>query len=96
MAPPDPPPPLPVDLTLPLGPDDLTAPSVFETLEPAEVVDLSPTTQISQSQQSLHLVRITLALCLIGVAWMSGAVAVGIRDAIFDIAVTPVPITSDY
>lgn len=89
------PPPLPVELTLPLGPDDLTAPSVFETFEPAEVVDMTPTNQISQSQQPLHLVRIALTLCLIGVAWMSGAVAVGIRDAVFDIALAPVPV-SDY
>lgn len=85
------PPPLPVDLTLPLGPDDLTAPSVFETFEPAEVVDMTPTSQISQSQQPLHLVRIALALCLIGTAWMSGAVAVGIRDAVFDVVTAPVP-----
>lgn len=87
------PPPLPVDLTLPLGPDDLTAPSVFETFEPAEVVDMTPTNQISQSQQPLHLVRIGLALCVIGVAWMTGAVGVGIRDAVFDVVVAPVPTT---
>lgn len=88
------PPPLPVDLTLPLGPDDLTAPSVFETLEPSEVVDMTPTSQISKSQQPLHLVRIGVALCLIGAAWMTGAVAVGIRDAVFDVVTAPVPVTA--
>lgn len=85
------PPPLPVDLTLPLGPDDLTAPSVFETFDPAEAVDMTPTNQISQSQQALHLVRIGLAVCMIGVAWMTGAVGVGVRDAVFDVVTAPVP-----
>jgi len=76
-----------------MGPDDLTAPSVFETFEPAEAVDMTPTNQISQSQQALQLVRIGLALCLIGSAWMTGAVAVGIRDAVFDVVIAPVPTT---
>lgn len=83
------PPPLPVDLTIHLGPDDLTAPSVFETADPNEAVDMTPVTQITQSLQSLHLVRTCLAICAIGSAWMTGAVGVGIKDAVLDTVSSP-------
>ncbi|ASX03557.1 hypothetical protein [Mycobacterium intracellulare] len=76
------PPPLPVDLTIPMGPDDLTAPPVFDTDDPQPAVDMTPLTQITQSMQSLHLVRATVAVCAIGAAWMIGAVGVGINDSV--------------
>ncbi|GAB4972185.1 hypothetical protein MAHJHV57_53540 [Mycobacterium avium subsp. hominissuis] len=43
---------------------------------------MTPLTQITQSLQSLHLVRATAAVCAIGTAWMIGAVGVGIKDAV--------------
>ena len=78
------PPPPPVDLDLPFGPDDLTAPPVFDVAEPVSAADMTPTTQITQSLQSLHLVKIGLAACAIGAAWMTGAVTIGVKDALTD------------
>lgn len=78
------PPPLPVDLHVPFGPDDLTAPPVFATGEPETAADMTPVTQVTQSLQSLRLVQIGLAVCAIGAAWMIGAVAIGIKDVLTD------------
>ncbi|MBU8819259.1 hypothetical protein KL864_25525 [Mycolicibacterium goodii] len=66
------PPPVPVDLDLPLGPDDLTAPPIFATEDHEEIV--TPTHQIGQSDQSIRLVTSGLVACILGTAWMIGAV----------------------
>jgi len=93
------PPPLPVELTIPIGPDDLTAPPVFDTDDAHTAVDLTPLTQITQSLQSLRLVRAAVAVCAIGTAWMIGAVGVGIKDVLAHTVSSPisaaVPVTSD-
>lgn len=78
------PPPLPIEFNLTLEPDDLTAPAVFDTVDPESVADLTPPTQISQSTQSSKNVLVALAACLIGSVWMVGAVAVGVKNAAVD------------
>jgi hypothetical protein len=71
--------PIPVDLDVPLGPDDLTAPPVFHTAEAAYAADLSP---ISGSTRSGRLVAIGVLVCVIGAAWMTGAVIAGVKDVV--------------
>lgn len=75
------PPPIPVEFNLTLKPDDLTTPAIFETADPESTVDLTPTTQISQSTQSTRLVFTGLAACLIGSVWMLSTVTVGVKHA---------------
>jgi hypothetical protein len=76
------PPPLPLELHLSLEPDDLTAPSVFETADPESAADLAPVSQISQSTQSTRLVYAGLLVCLIGTAWIIGATLMGVKNAV--------------
>lgn len=66
------PPPVPVELDIPLGPDDLTAPPIFLT-EDTEKPAATPV-QIVQSDQPVGLVVAGLLACAIGTAWMIGAV----------------------
>ncbi len=66
------PPPVPVELDIPLGPDDLTAPPIFQT-EDTEQPAAAPA-QITQSDQPVGLVLSGLLACAIGTAWMIGAV----------------------
>jgi hypothetical protein len=51
------PPPMPVEFTLSLEPDDLTAPAVFQTADPESAVDLTPLTQSIQPVHPLGLRR---------------------------------------
>lgn len=67
------PPPVPVDLDLPLGPDDLTAPHIFLTEDDTDEAAIAPF-QITQSDQPVGLVLAGLAACAIGSAWIIGAV----------------------
>ncbi|MDP7707473.1 hypothetical protein [Mycobacterium sp. TY815] len=76
------PPPIPVDFSFSLDPDDLTAPALFEMVDPESAVDLTPVTQISQSAQPTRWAYLGLAACLLGALWMIGAVIVGLNQAI--------------
>lgn len=66
------PPPVPVELELPLGPDDLTAPPIFMTEDADHTAP--PPYQIGPADQPVGLVISGLLASAIGTAWMFGAV----------------------
>lgn len=67
--------PLGADFTVPLGPDDLTAPSVFPRMELERTPDLAVPQHITASRQPLRSVIIAACLCALGCIWMIAAVA---------------------
>ncbi|MBY0286807.1 MAG: hypothetical protein K2X52_06630 [Mycobacteriaceae bacterium] len=73
------PPPISVDLDIPMGPDDMTAPPVFATADAEHPGDLRPT---GGSRGSVRLVIVGLLICAIGSAWMTGAVIAGVKDVV--------------
>lgn len=75
------PPPATVDFTVPLAPDDLTAPPVFDTADaPRSSQDLTPITRAPG--RSPRLIIAALLVCAIGTAWTIGAVVIGVKDVL--------------
>ena len=73
------PPPPPVDLDIPLGPDDLTAPGVFAHLDPQPAGGWAPPRAAPSPQRrpSAAPTVVALALCSTGIAWTLSMTALG-------------------
>jgi hypothetical protein len=73
--------PLPIaaDLDLPMRPDDLTAPPLFETIDIDPAPDMRP---IRTSSRSPGLVVAGLLACAIGSTLMAGSVLWGLKDVV--------------
>ncbi|MCH9736845.1 MAG: hypothetical protein K0U78_20215 [Actinomycetia bacterium] len=83
------PPPPEVDMSVPLLADDLTAPSIFETIEHTESVDLTPLAgPVRPLPQSKTLVLAGVVLNAIGILWTCGAAGVGVKTVISE-SLTP-------
>ena len=67
---------------LPLLPDDMTAPSPFRTIEPADPIDLTPlgAGAVRPMPRSAKLIAIGLILNAAGILWTLAAVGVGIKN----------------
>jgi hypothetical protein len=75
------PPPVTVDFTVPLVPDDLTGPPVFDTVDtPRSSQDLTPVTR-ARGRYPLLIVA-ALLICTIGIAWTLGEVAVSVKSTL--------------
>lgn len=72
--------PLPVDLHLPIGPDDLTAPPVFLTGELPDHQSRRPPTTSDPNKTSTAPIIIALILAAAGTAWITTAVIAGVID----------------
>lgn len=70
-----------VTLTLPLLPDDMTAPSPFRTIEPADPIDRTPlgAGAVRPMPRSGKLIVVGLILNAAGIVWTLAAVGVGIK-----------------
>lgn len=70
-----------VTLTLPLLPDDMTAPSPFRTIEPADPIDRTPlgAGAVRPMPRSSKLIVAGLVLNAVGIVWTLAAVGVGIK-----------------
>jgi len=70
-----------VTLTLPLLPDDMTAPSPFRTIEPADPIDRTPlgAGAVRPMPRSAKLIAVGLILNAAGIVWTLAAVGVGIK-----------------
>ena len=79
--------PIAVDLNLPMGPDDLTAPPLFATVDIDPAPDMRP---LRTSSRSATLVVGGLLACATGSIWMTGAVLWGLKDVLVQ------PLSSEY
>lgn len=83
------PPPPQVDMSVPLLPDDLTAPSIFDTVEHTESVDMTPLAgPVRPLPQSKTLVLASVVLNVLGILWTITGVAVGVKTVISE-SLTP-------
>lgn len=77
------PPPPQVDMSVPLNPDDITAPSIFDTAEHTEAVDLTPLAgPVRPLPQSKTLVLAGVILNILGIIWTCTGVVVGVTTVI--------------
>ncbi len=74
--------PLELDLYLPLQPDDLTGPGIFQRIDAEPRADLTPPDQTTASRQPLRKIIIASLICLTGVVWMTGAALAGLKQAL--------------
>lgn len=79
------PPPTPVDLDIPLGPDDLTGPGVFTQLELTSG-DRTPTRRTSRPAASAKPILAALLLAAIGITWTITMTVTGTTHIIGELA----------